>query len=176
MDKTNGQKPETDSTQIISALSRQVDSLKKQVQSASLEMEVLRARMSDLKHDAEKVTHVEKFRIPDDEHMHEINEIAALMEKAILKERRNRRAQAGGKTDPDISSPQKIDERSILIVLKLRRKGCQIREIAAHIGLGVGTVHNIIKKYGSDPQMQELITEGTQMQLSDYFLIRPDDD
>ena len=64
----------------------------------------------------------------------------------------------------------------ILIVLKLRRKGCYIREIADHTGLAHGTVHNIIKKFGSNPQMQSLVTEGTQMELTDYLLIRPEDE
>jgi hypothetical protein len=43
------------------------------------------------------------------------------------------------------------------------------------VGLGVGTVHNIISRYGQDPQMQNLVTEGTQMELTDYLLIHPDD-
>jgi DNA-binding NarL/FixJ family response regulator len=98
-----------------------------------------------------------------------------MMDKAIKKMRRSRRAQTDKPGSSENTTPRKVDERMILIVLKLRRKGCYIREIAAHVGLAHGTVHNIIKKYGSDPQMQSLVTEGTQMELTDYFLIRPED-
>jgi DNA invertase Pin-like site-specific DNA recombinase len=106
--------------------------------------------------------------------MTEINETVSLIEKAILKERKSRK---GGRSreEGDAAAPQKIDERITLIVLKLRRKNCTVREIAAHTGLGVGTVHSIIKRYGNDPQMQNLVTGGTQMELTDYLLIRPAD-
>ena len=97
------------------------------------------------------------------------------MEKAIKKERRSRKAQMEGRKESESSNPQKVDERQVLIVLKLRRKGCYIREIASHVGLGIGTVHNIISRYGQDPQMQNLVTEGTQMELTDYLLLHPDD-
>ena len=165
-----------DSRELISSLNRQVSELKSQLQSATLEMEVMRARMNDLRSEAKQVINIERFRVPDEDRLSEINDVVDLMEKAIRKERRSRKAQAEGRTDPEASSPQKVDERQILIVLKLRRKGCYIREIAAHVGLGVGTVHNIISKYGQDPQIQSLVTEGTQMELSDYLLIRPEEE
>ncbi len=72
--------------------------------------------------------------------------------------------------------PSRLDERIILIVLKLRRKNFTIREIAAHTGLGFGTVQGIIQKYGSDPGIQNLVTGGTQMELSDYILVKPGED
>lgn len=161
---------------LVSSLSRQIKDLQDQVKSATLEMEVMRARMNDLRRQAEATVDVERFFVPDEDHMKEINEIVELMEKAIKKERKNRRSQAEGDAADKASAPQKVNERQVLIVLKLRRKGCYIREIAVHTGLGVGTVHRIISRYGSDPQMQELITEGTQMELSDYLLIRHDDE
>lgn len=164
-----------DSRQLIETLSKQIAELKSQVRSASLEMEVMRARMSDLSQDARQVVQIERFTIPDDDRLSEINEVVDLMDKAIKKMRRSRRAQSDKPGIPENTTPRKVDERMILIVLKLRRKGCYIREIAAHVGLAHGTVHNIIKKYGSDPQMQSLVTEGTQMELTDYFLIRPED-
>ena len=167
--------PNTESRQLISNLNRQITDLKSQLQSAALEMEMMRARMNDLSHEAKQAVNIERFHVPDEDRLREINEVVNLMEKAILKERRSRRAQAEGRRESEASNPQKVDERQILIVLKLRRKGCYIREIASHVGLGVGTVHNIISKYGTDPQMQDLVTEGTQMELTDYLLIHPDE-
>ncbi len=165
-----------DNKLLIENLTRQISELKSQVKSASLEMEIMRARMNDLSRDARQVVQVERFAIPDDDHLNEINEVVDMMNKAIKKNRRSRRPQAGQTVLPESSTPQKPDERMILIVLKLRRKECYIREIASHVGLSMGTVHNIIKKYGSDPQMQSLVTEGTQMELTDYLLIHPDDE
>jgi len=165
-----------DSRELISSLNRQVSELKSQLHSATLEMEVMRARMNDLRSEAKKVINIERFRVPDEDRLSEINDVVDLMEKAILKERRSRKALSEGRKETESSAPQKVDERQILIVLKLRRKGCYIREIATHVGLGVGTVHNIISKYGQDPQIQGLVTEGTQMELTDYLLIRPEED
>lgn len=160
--------------ELISGLNKQIEALRSQVRSAALEMEVLRAQMEDLKKEASRAVDMERFVIPDDAHMTEINETVSLIEKAILKERKSRK---GGRSreEGDAATPQKIDERITLIVLKLRRKNCTVREIAAHTGLGVGTVHSIIKRYGNDPQMQNLVTGGTQMELTDYLLIRPAD-
>ena len=165
-----------DSRELIDSLNKQISELKSQVQSATLEMEMMRARMNDLSGEARQAVNVERFMVPDEDHLNEINEVVEMMDKAIKKERRSRKAQAEGRTEPEASNPQKIDERLILIVLKLRRKGCYIREIASHVGLGVGTVHNIISRYGQDSQMQDLVTEGTQMELTDYLLIHPGDD
>ena len=164
-----------DSRQLIANLNKQISELKSQVHSATLEMEMMRARMNDLSSEAKQVVNVERFRIPDEDHLNEINDVVELMEKAIKKERRSRKAQMEGRKESESSNPQKVDERQILIVLKLRRKGCYIREIASHVGLGIGTVHNIISRYGQDPQMQNLVTEGTQMELTDYLLLHPDD-
>ena len=164
-----------DSRQLIANLNKQISELKSQVHSATLEMEMMRARMNDLSSEAKQVVNVERFRIPDEDHLNEINDVVELMEKAIKKERRSRKAQMEGRKESESSNPQKVDERQVLIVLKLRRKGCYIREIASHVGLGVGTVHNIISRYGQDPQMQNLVTEGTQMELTDYLLLHPDD-
>ena len=164
-----------DSRQLIANLNKQVSELKGQLSSETLDMEMMRARMNDLRSEARQVVNVERFRVPDEDHLNEINDVVELMEKAIMKERRSRKAQAEGRREPESSNPQKVDERQVLIVLKLRRKGCYIREIASHVGLGVGTVHNIISRYGQDPQMQNLVTEGTQMELTDYLLIHPDD-
>lgn len=164
------------SRELIENLSRQISQLKSQVKSASLEMEMMRARMSDLSKDARSVIQIERFAVPDDDRLSEINEIVDMMDKAIKKNRRSRRAKADKTGSGGSTSPRRVDERVILIVLKLRRKGCYIQEIASHVGLAMGTVHNIIKKYGSDPQMQSLITEGTQMELTDYLLIRPEDE
>ena len=164
-----------DSRQLIANLNKQISELKSQVHSATLEMEMMRARMNDLSSEAKQVVNVERFRIPDEDHLNEINDVVELMEKAIKKERRSRKAQMEGRKENESSNPQKVDERQVLIVLKLRRKGCYIREIASHVGLGVGTVHNIISRYGQDPQMQNLVTEGTQMELTDYLLLHPDE-
>ena len=164
-----------DSRQLIANLNKQISELKSQVHSATLEMEMMRARMNDLSSEAKQVVNVERFRIPDEDHLNEINDVVELMEKAIKKDRRSRTAQMEGRKESESSNPQKVDERQVLIVLKLRRKGCYIREIASHVGLGVGTVHNIISRYGQDPQMQNLVTEGTQMELTDYLLLHPDD-
>ncbi|MBQ4177278.1 MAG: hypothetical protein II640_07430 [Lachnospiraceae bacterium] len=164
-----------DSRQLIANLNKQISELKSQVHSATLEMEMMRARMNDLSSEAKQVVNVERFRIPDEDHLNEINDVVELMEKAIKKERRSRKAQMEGRKESESSNPQKVDERQVLIVLKLRRKGCYIREIASHVGLGIGTVHNIISRYGQDPQMQNLVTEGTQMELTDYLLLHPDD-
>ena len=164
-----------DSRQLIANLNKQISELKSQVHSATLEMEMMRARMNDLSSEAKQVVNVERFRIPDEDHLNEINDVVELMEKAIKKERRSRKAQMEGRKESESSNPQKVDERQVLIVLKLRRKGCYIREIASHVGLGIGTVHNIISRYGQDPQMQTLVTEGTQMELTDYLLLHPDD-
>ncbi len=162
--------------QLIENLTKQISELKSQVKSASLEMEIMRARMSDLSKDAQQVVQIERFAIPDTDHLSEINEVVDMMDKAIKKNRRSRRPQTDVGGFLEGSSPQKPDERMILIVLKLRRKGCYIREIANHVGLAHGTVHNIIKRYGSDPQMQSLVTEGTQMELTDYLLIRSEEE
>ena len=164
-----------DSRQLIANLNKQISELKSQVHSATLEMEMMRARMNDLSSEAKQVVNVERFRIPDEDHLNEINDVVELMEKAIKKERRSRKAQMEGRKESESSNPQKVDERQVLIVLKLRRKGCYIREIASHVGFGIGTVHNIISRYGQDPQMQNLVTEGTQMELTDYLLLHPDD-
>ena len=164
-----------DSRQLIANLNKQISELKSQVHSATLEMEMMRARMNDLSSEAKQVVNVERFRIPDEDHLNEINDVVELMGKAIKKERRSRKAQMEGRKESESSNPQKVDERQVLIVLKLRRKGCYIREIASHVGLGIGTVHNIISRYGQDPQMQNLVTEGTQMELTDYLLLHPDD-
>ncbi len=162
--------------QLIENLNRQISELKSQVKSASLEMEMMRARMSDLSKDAQRSVQIERFAVPDDDHLREINDVVDMMDKAIKKNRRSRKAPAENTPLPDIVTPQRPDEKMVLIVLKLRRKGCYIREIASHVGIGFGTVHNIIKKYGNDPQMQSLVTEGTQMELTDYLLIRSEDD
>lgn len=165
-----------DPKEMIDSLNKQISELKSQVKSAALEMEMMRARMNDLSQDAKQAVQIERFVIPDDDRLGEINDLVDLMDKAIKKNRRSHRAQTEKAGRPDSAPPSKVDERIILIVLKLRRKGCYIREIAAHTGLAHGTVHNIIKKYGSDPQMQSLVTEGTQMELTDYLLIRPKQD
>lgn len=165
-----------DSRQLIENLNKQISELKSQVKSATLEMEMMRARMSDLSKDAQQVVQIERFSVPDDDRLSEINEVVDLMDKAIKKNRRSRRAKTEKTGRLESTPPRKVDERMILIVLKLRRKGCYIQEIASHVGLAHGTVHNIIKKYGSDSRMQSLITEGTQMELTDYFLIRPEDE
>ncbi len=165
-----------DNRQLIESLNKQISELKSQVKSASLEMEIMRARMSDLSKDAQQVVKLERFAVPDDDRLSEINDVVDMMNKAIKKNRRSRRPQPENSSIPDSTTYQKPDERMILIVLKLRRKGCYIREIASHVGLAFGTVHNIIKKYGSDPQMQSLITEGTQMELTDYLFIRPEEE
>ena len=165
-----------DSRQLIENLNRQITELKSQVKTASLEMEMMRARMSDLSRDAQQTVQIERFVIPDDDRLGEINDFVEMMEKAIKKERRSRKPQKEKARPSDSAPPRKVDERLVLIVLKLRRKGCYIQEIATHTGLAFGTVHNIIKKYGSDPQMQSLVTEGTQMELTDYLLIRPEDE
>ena len=163
-----------DSRQLIANLSKQISELKSQVKSAELEMEMMRARMSDLSKDAQQVVQIERFVVPDDDRRSEINDVVDMMDKAIKKNRRSRKSQKEKAGRPDSTTPRKVDERLILIVLKLRRKGCYYQEIATHTGLAFGTVHNIIQKYGNDPQMQSLVTEGTQMELTDYFLIRPD--
>ena len=165
-----------DSRQLIENLSRQISELKSQVKTASLEMEMMRARMSDLSRDAQQVVQIERFAVPDGDRLSEINDVVDMMDKAIKKTRRSRRAKTDKPGSIESAAPRKVDERIILIVLKLRRKGCYIREIAAHTGLGQGTVHNILKKYGHDPQMQDLVTEGTQMELTDYLLIRPEEE
>ena len=164
-----------DKKQLIDHLNRQISELKNQVKSASLEMEMMRARMNDLSRDAKQSVQIERFSIPDPDRLREINEIVDLMDKAIKKNRRSRKAKAEKTGPAESTSPRKLDERMILIVLKLRRKGCYIQEIASHVGLAHGTIHNIIRRYGSDPQMQSLITEGTQLEISDYLLIRPDE-
>lgn len=163
-----------DSREVIADLNRQIFDLKRQVKSASLEMAMMRAQMDDLKKDAQKAVRVERFMIPDEPHMNEINETVAMIEKAISKERCRSRSSSPDKDEN--TTPTKLDERIILIVLKLRRKNFTVREIAAHTGLGVGTVHGIISRYGSDPGIQNLVTGGTQMELSDYLLVRPEDD
>ncbi len=173
---TQQKDPPQDNRQLIENLNRQISELKSQVKSASLEMEIMRARMSDLSRDAQQVVQLERFAVPDNDRLSEINDVVDMMNKAIKKNRRSRRPQPEKSPVPDSAAYQKPDERMILIVLKLRRKGCYIREIASHVGLAFGTVHNIIKKYGSDPQMQSLVTEGTQMELTDYLFIRPEDD
>ncbi len=165
-----------DNKQLIENLTKQISELKSQVKSASLEMEIMRARMNDLSKDARQVVRVERFAIPDDDRLNEINEVVDMMNKAIKKNRRSRRPQKDNSPLPESTSHQKPDERMILIVLKLRRKECYIHEIASHVGLSMGTVHNIIKRYGSDPQMQSLVTEGTQMELTDYLLIHPEEE
>ena len=106
--------------------------------------------------------------------MAEINETVSMIEKAIEKERRKKRSSTPGQDDS--ASPVRLDERIILIVLKLRRKNFTLREIAAHTGLGFGTVQGVIQKYGSDPGIQNLVTGGTQLELSDYLLVHPQDD
>lgn len=164
-----------DKKQLIDHLNRQISELKNQVKSASLEMEMMRARMNDLSRDAKQSVQIERFSIPDPDRLREINEIVDLMDKAIKKNRRSRKAKAEKTGPAESTSPRKLDERMILIVLKLRRKGCYIQEIASHVGLAHGTIHNIIRRYGSDPQMQSLITEGTQLEISDYLLIRTDE-
>lgn len=163
-----------DSQQVIQDLNDQISTLKRQVKSASLEVEMMRAQLDDLRRDARRSVKLERFMIPDEPHMAEINETVAMLEKAILKQRRKSRSLSSDKDEN--ASPRRLDERIILIVLKLRRKNFTVREIAAHTGLGVGTVHGIISKYGSDPGVQNLITGGTQMELSDYLLIHPQDD
>lgn len=158
---------------VIDSLNQQIFDLKKQVQSASLEMAMMRAQMDDLRKDAQKAAQLERFAIPDDVHMQEINETVAMIEKAIIKNRKKNRSSPPGKEEN--TSHSRLDERIILIVLKLRRRGSTVREIAAHTGLGIGTVHSIISKYGGDPGIQNLVTGGTQMEISDYLLIRPGD-
>ena len=165
-----------DPKEMIANLNKQISELKSQVKSATLEMEMMRARMTDLRKDAQQAVQIERFVIPDSDRLGEINDLVDLMDKAIKKTRRSRKAQTDKAGRPDSAPPRKVDERMILIVLKLRRKGCYIREIADHTGLAHGTVHNIIKKFGSNPQMQSLVTEGTQMELTDYLLIRPEDE
>ena len=165
-----------DPKEMLANLNRQISELKSQVKSATLEMEMMRARMTDLRKDAQQAVQIERFSIPDSDRLGEINNLVDLMDKAIKKTRRSRKAQTDKAERPDSAPPSKVDERMILIVLKLRRKGCYIREIADHTGLAYGTVHSIIKKFGSNPQMQSLVTEGTQMELTDYLLIRPEDE
>lgn len=162
------------SDEVISRLNQQIFSLKKQVQSASLEMAMMRAQMDDLRKDARRSLRLERFNVPDDAHMEEINETVAMIEKAIGKERRKNRSSRPDREEN--TSPSRLDERIILIVLKLRRKNFTIREIAAHTGLGFGTVQGIIQKYGSDPGIHNLVTGGTQMELSDYILVKPGED
>ncbi len=163
------------SREAVNGLNKQLEDLKKQVRSAALEMEVLRVQMEDLKKEARRAVDLEKFVVPDDAHMAEINETVDLMEKAIMKERKNRRG-ISRREDPDALPAQKVDERLSLIVLKLRRKNCYIREIAAHTGLGVGTVHRIISRYENDSQIQNLVTGGVQMDMADYLLLRREED
>lgn len=160
-----------DSSEVISSLNRQISDLKRQVKSASLEVAMMRAQMDDLKKEAKRSVDVERFAIPDEPHMKEINETVAMIGKAILKQRRKNRSLSSDREEN--TSPSRIDERTVLIVLKLRRKSCTVREIAAHTGLGVGTVHGIISRYGDDPGIRNLVTGGTQMELSDYLIIRP---
>ncbi len=177
-ERTMADNPNTslNSSQLIENLNRQISELKSQVKTATLEMEIMRARMNDLSKEAKRVVEIERFHIPDDDRLSEINRIAEQMERAIKRERRSRRAQSDAPGTAESANPQKVSERDILLVLKLRRMGCYIREISAHTGLGYGTVHRIISRYGNDPRMQELVTEGTQMELTDYFLIRPEDE
>jgi len=166
-------KNEANKNELIDSLNKQISDLKHQVQSAALEMEMMRARMNDLRQEASRTVDIERFAIPDEHKMDEINEVVKMMERAIMKERRSRRSPSKREEQEDGVTPQKVDERTVLIVLKLRRKGCQIREIAAHMGLGYGTVQGIIKRYADAPGMQDLVTGGTQMELTDYILIRP---
>ena len=74
-----------DSRQLIANLNKQISELKSQVHSATLEMEMMRARMNDLSSEAKQVVNVERFRIPDEDHLNEINDVVELMEKAIKK-------------------------------------------------------------------------------------------
>lgn len=168
----NSDRNKGESAIIIENLNRQITDLKRQLNSASLQMEMMRAQMDDLRVQARQAVSVERFAVPDEPHMNEINETVDMIWKAVQKDRKKNRSAM----DTDESTPpQKIDERLILIVLKLRRRGCTVREIAGHVGLGVGTVHGILKRYMNDPDMQKLITGGTQMELSDYLMIHPDD-
>lgn len=164
------QEDTTGGAHLIASLNKQIFDLKKQVQSASLEMAMLRAQMDDLKKDADRSVHLQRFMVPGEMQMEEINETVSMLEKAINKERRRNRSSSSEKEEA--ASPCKLDERMILIVLKLRRKAFTLREIAAHTGLGVGTVHGIISRYGADPDIQNLVTGGTQLELSDYLLIK----
>lgn len=167
---------EQEKDKMISSLEQQIADLKKQVQSASLEMEVMRAEMNDLKKDAAQSVNLVRFQVPDSDRMREINESVQLLLRAIQKERRSRKTPYSpeGTLSGGSESPQKLDEKMILIILKLRRKGCSVREIANHTGLGRGTVHSTIQKYINSPEMQDLITEGTQMELTDYILVKPE--
>ena len=54
-----------DSRQLIANLNKQVSELKGQLSSATLEMEMMRARMNDLRSEARQVVNVERFRVPD---------------------------------------------------------------------------------------------------------------
>ena len=66
------------SDEVISRLNQQIFNLKKQVQSASLEMAMMRAQMDDLRKDARRSLRLERFNVPDDAHMEEINETVAM--------------------------------------------------------------------------------------------------
>jgi len=160
----------------IADLSQRIEELRHQVQSASLEMEMLRAQMNDLQREGRQAVNLERFPVPDQTQMNEINEMTALLYKAILKERKSRRHNVSAPlySSWEDDAPAKPDARVILIALKLRRKNCTVREIAAHLGLGYGTAQRIIKKYSDDPDIRDLVTGGTQLDLSDYLLIRPD--
>ena len=50
------------SREVISRLNQQIFSLKKQVQSASLEMAMMRAQMDDLRKDARRSLRLERFQ------------------------------------------------------------------------------------------------------------------
>ena len=55
-------------------------------------MAMMRAQMDDLRKDARRSLRLERFNVPDDAHMEEINETVAMIEKAIGKERRKNRS------------------------------------------------------------------------------------
>lgn len=72
-----------DPKEMIDSLNKQISELKSQVKSAALEMEMMRARMNDLSQDAKQAVQIERFVIPDDDRLGEINDLVDLMDKAI---------------------------------------------------------------------------------------------
>jgi hypothetical protein len=151
----------------------QIKDLQAQVKSATLEMEVMRARMNDLVADAERAGSFERFQIPDEDGMKEINETVAQIGKAIQKEQKRRipLPDRGFAELLDPDSPALIDERLILIVLKLRRKNLPMRLIASHLGIDISAVFDISRHYGSVPSIQDLVEDKPRTDFADYLLI-----
>ena len=69
-----------DPKEMIANLNKQISELKSQVKSATLEMEMMRARMTDLRKDAQQAVQIERFVIPDADRLGEINDLVDLMD------------------------------------------------------------------------------------------------